>query len=99
MSFSKRRQTYGPFRNRPKPKRNQRKAKTPPEPPIQCAVKYLPTGKFLQFNKEAKELFAAGDFSFNTFPSKHKAQIAIWHTVQKSGKPGSHVDYEIVPVS
>jgi len=59
---------------------------------------HFPTGLLLDYDKENKKLYFAAHSLGHEFPSKRKAQIAIWHTVQKSGKPGSHVDYRIEEV-
>jgi hypothetical protein len=57
----------------------------------------LPTGDFMTYNRDEKKLMIS-EKPYTIFSSKRKAHTAIWHTVQQSGVPGSHVDYEVVPV-
>jgi len=79
---------------KPRPQKKQRKY-TPPEPPKKCVVRYLPDETLMFYNKVEKTLEIVSFGTYTEFPSKRKAQIAIWHTVQKSGEPGSHVNYRI----
>jgi len=58
-------------------------------------VRHLVSGRLMSYDIEHKELYLGAEFQHTIFSSKRKAQQAIWHTVQASGEPGSHVNYRI----
>jgi len=87
---------HGKTKHQPRPRK--RRQYTPPEPAKPCRVRYLPEDTLLFYDKVKKNLENEPFGFFTDFPSKRKAQVAIWHTVKKSGQPGSHVDYRIEEV-
>jgi len=72
-----------------------RKRKQAPIPAKPCVVRYLPADTLMQYFPDVKQLFVIQDGSYKEFPSKSAAQKAVWHTVQASGVPMSHTDYQI----
>jgi len=87
---------YHPRNNRkPRGAFRRRKRKQAPIPPKPCVVRYLPADTLMQYFPNVKQLFVLDDGSYKEFPSKSEAQKAIWHTVQASGVPMSHKDYQI----
>ena len=71
------------------------KIKQDPEPPKPCVVRYLPEDVLMDYWPDEKQLTVLPFGSYYEFSSKVMAQKAIWHTVQASGIPGSHVNYKI----
>ena len=66
-----------------------------PEPARPCVVRRLSAEVLMDYNPEAKRLLVSPDYAFFKFPSKSKAQKAIWHTVQAEGIPMGHRDFLI----
>lgn len=75
------------------------RVKVAPEVAKPCRVRFVPTGQYMAFLEAEKMLtHVAGNLQMYVFASNSAAKRARWHTVMQSGVPGSHVDYEIVPL-
>lgn len=88
---------YQKPKHKPRP-HNKRREKIPPEPAKPSVVRFLPMNQLMDWAPDRKQLFLNGNGNHHIFPAKTQAQTAVWHSVQKSGQTGSHVDYRVEEV-
>jgi len=96
----KRKLTLLPYRKYIHSKGTMVRVKVQPEAPIQCVVMRWMDGEPnaipCAYIKSEKLLIWADSGIGYVFNSRSEAKHAIWHTCQKLGIPGGHVDFMIV---